>query len=309
MSTEQPEIIYQRLIQRNGNRADLRTLENAEFGFANDTGQLFIGSNLTTETFADPKTIKIEPIPNVRNFVNTLLSNSTDFNEYYVTDDLLIHTESLEKSSNILNYINNYVAENYQNIQPIARLSTNVEVITELNISDYSNPAYDNVSYNVIDRFNRPSRRVLSKILSINEGDVFLTFKRTDATYIRVEYSLVQNNGQYKRSGTMEVLGDNDFNNITDISFNDNQHLINPNIDEDQIRFNAVYDGYNVKIMFEQPATDTTRIFYRITRWGIDNVMEVGKTYIEADGNTTPFGNNDNTQFGFNEDGSVVDNG
>lgn len=260
----------QRYVQRNGKRIDLKTLLNAELGFTNDTAQLFVGSTLSTQTHIKYKNINIEPFPNAINYVNEVLQSSGIYSMYYVTEHLMIETESYEKATDIINYINHQVVIN--GLKPIANYSTNIEIITENNISDYSNPAVDNISYNIVDKFNRPSKRLLSKILSIDEGNVFLTFNRNDATYIEIKYSLSQNNGQHKRTGTFELIGDANIDNFYDVGFNDNQVLLDNNLKDSDIRFNATYVGDKVQILFEQPPTDITKIFYKISIWGIDNI-------------------------------------
>ena len=261
------DIIYERLIQRNGKRSDLRELENAELGFSNDTSQLFIGSRFNTESFVRNVIIKIDPIPNVTRFITYIL-NRNGYSNYYITETLMIETESFDKANEIISFINSYVAASYQQLKPIARLATNIEVVTELNISDYTNPAYDDVSYNIVDKYHRPSKRILSKILTVESYNVFMEFNKTDVNYVKVEYMLLQDNGIYKRSGTMELYCDNG-DDANSIAFYDEQNMVSPVVNQDQIRFNATVTTDKVRLTFTQPDTSITKIFYKVTRWGL----------------------------------------
>ena len=186
------EIIYTKMLVRNGQRKDLPILDNAELGYANDTGQVFIGADPSQNTNLYGRRIVLSPIPNVRNYVQSILNNSTLYNVYLVTSELYIDTESSSKALEIMNFINDKVATHYSNIKPIATISTNIELITAQNIGEYSNPSMDIVNYNPNDGFANPNRRVLSKILSLSNGDVFLEYARRDCSHIVVDYSLVQ---------------------------------------------------------------------------------------------------------------------
>lgn len=301
------EIRYSKLIQKNGLREHLYTLDEAEIALATDTGQVYMGIEPSQNTYLTPSRIVLDPIPNIQNFVQYLIDSHSEYvHNYTVRDDLTIETESAEKAIEMINYINSESKQSYPNIHSVARISNMMEFVTSLNVSDYTNPAYDNITYNPSIGFSQPSKRLLAKVLSVESGNVFIEFNRAEVNHIEIEYSLVQNSARgHKRSGKMTIIGDKHILNSTEIGFVDEQVLIAPNVGSDHIRFNAIYDMDKIKILFEQPNDYRTRIFYKIKRWGMDQVTQFSEPFFYSDGSETELFVNDG-QLGFNDRGAYV---
>lgn len=298
---------YTKILVRNGERKDLPVLDNAEIGYANDTGQVFIGADPSQNTNLYAKRVILNPIPNVRNYAQTILNAHAEFNVYSVTSELYIDTESSTKALAVMHYINSSVAAQYSNIKAIASISTNIELITSQNIAEYSNPSLDVVNYNPTDGFANPNRKVLSKILSLVTGGVFLEYNRRDCSHIVVNYTLVQNNGEHKRSGVITLVGDNNETNPEHIAISDDQTKILPDYSEDHIRFYAEYNNGKVQIRFTQPATHTTKIFYRVTNWGIDSLSDLTIENITNVNELIGIGLNEDGVLGFDADLNLPD--
>ena len=297
------------MLVRNGQRKDLPILDNAELGYANDTGQVFIGADPSQNTNLYGRRIVLSPIPNVRNYVQSILNNSTLYNVYLVTSELYIDTESSSKALEIMNFINDKVATHYSNIKPIATISTNIELITAQNIGEYSNPSMDIVNYNPNDGFANPNRRVLSKILSLSNGDVFLEYARRDCSHIVVDYSLVQNNGEHKRSGVITIVGDNNADNPYNISFSDDQTKMLDGYSPTHIMFYGEYNNGRIQIKFTQPTTHETKIFFRVTHWGIDQLSDLTANHITPSNELVTIGVGENFILGFDTDVSFPNSG
>lgn len=251
-------------------RKDLPKLEAGITALTKDTSQVFIGGDENQSPYINNNRVEISPIPNAKSYVQQLLNASISYKTYYVTDDLHIITESQSKAEEIANFINEKVLTDFTNVKPIARLSTNIELITNLNITEYSNPAYFNVDLTPNIGLSRPDHRVLNKVLDDTQGDIFLEFPRYDTLHIEVHYTLVQN-GTHRRSGILTVAADKLSTNETDIGFSD-QHSSSSFYSPDHIRFDAVnyHLGNSVRIVFAQPSGDQTKIHYRIQKWGLD---------------------------------------
>ena len=303
------DIKYTKILVRNGERKDLPLLDNAEFGYANDTGQLFIGADPSQNTNLYGRRIILNPIPNVRNYVQSLLNDHALYNVYSVTSELYIDTESSSKAIEVMNYINNQVALHYSNIKAIATISTNIELITSQNIAEYSNPSLDVVNYNPTDGFANPNRKVLSKILTLNNGDVFLEYNRRECSNIIVDYTLVQNNGEHKRSGRITVVGDNNVNNPDHISFSDDQTKILDGYSSTHIRFYTQYNNGKIQIKFSQPPAHQTKIFFRVIYWGIDQLSGITNQHITPNNELIGIGLGENNILGFDTDIFIPDSG
>lgn len=289
------EIKYSKLIQRNGKREELHFLDEAEIGVATDTGQVYVGIEPSQNTYLTPSKIMLDPIPNVQNYVQYLLDTNPSYSGLYnVGDDLIIETESLEKAIEIINFINQETKSDYPNVHSIARVSNLIEFVTSLNITDYTNPAFDNITYNPVVGYSKPSKRLLAKVLSIESGNVFLEFKRSDVNHIEIEYTLAQNSARgHKRSGKMTLIADKHILNASELGFVDEQVLISPSVGADHIRFNAVYDMDKIIILFEQPDDYRTRIFYKIKRWAMDQAVSFSEPYYYSDNSVSELYVND----------------
>lgn len=296
------EIHYSKLIQRNGLKEDLYKLDVAELGVATDTGQVYVGLEPSQNTYLKPTRVMLDPIPNVQNYVQYLLDSNPNYTRMYsVTDDLTIETESNDKAIELINFINTETKKEYPNVHSIARISNLVEFVTSLNISDYTNPAFDNVTYNPVVGYSKPSKRLLAKLLTVESGNVFIEFNRSDVNYIEIEYSLVQNSARgHKRSGKMTITADRHILNASELGFIDEQVLMTPSVGTDHIRFNAIYDRDKIIVLFEQPTDYKTRIFYRITRWAMDQATNFTEPYYYSDSSVSELFVN-NRKLGFNE--------
>ncbi|ASV44020.1 hypothetical protein PBI_SCTP2_5 [Salicola phage SCTP-2] len=269
------EIRYEKLLQRQGLREDLPSLDSGEFGFAYDTTQLFIGTDPEKAIDIDFNIINIYPFMNAKQVVQSYLNSSSDYTTYEVNENLTIETESEEKAKEIIDYINTKNASNYgSDSRPIASLQRNVEVITQNNVNDYIHPADHNIHYNPELDFSRPSKKLLVKELDSSSENIFLEYDVNQVFYINVEYILIQNNGWHRRSGTIRVMSDNNTNDNNQIGFVDDHILYNPAINDDFIEFYAEISSSKILIKFTQPVDHTTKIFYRIDRWDIEGIVD-----------------------------------
>lgn len=271
------EIRYEKILQRQGLRSELPTLDSGEFGFAKDTGQLFIGSNPDDSIYIKNNIIAIDAFPNAVAVVQGYLNQSTDYQAYGVRENLTIETESHDKAIEIIDYVNNTnEQQSGSSVGAIARLEQNIEVVTNENINDYILPSDFNVNYNPVVSFARPSRSLQSKTLDSASGGVFLRFDIKQIFHLTVHYTVVQDDGWHRRSGVMALTSDNATNPEGYIGFDDDQNLVNAAISTDFIQFDASVDSANsqVVVTFSQPIDHSTKIFYRIERWNIDGVVE-----------------------------------
>lgn len=297
---------YKKILVRNGNRQDLPVLDSAEFGYAKDTGQVYIGSDPSQNTHLHATRIVLSPIPNARVYTQTLLDAHAEYNVYTVTEQLVIDTESSEKALAVMHFINGSFAAHYSSLKPIATISTNIELITSQNIVEYVNPSLDIVNYNPSDRFASPIRNVLSKILDNTSGDVFMQFNRREQSHVRIEYTLVQNNGAHKRSGVITLIADNNAAHDAPISISDDQEKIVGDYSETHIRFGAEYSNGKTVITFTQPAADTTKIFYRVSVWGLDSLSDLTIENIEEPDLLTALNVGDGDILGFNSEAPIT---
>ncbi len=265
------DIRYEKILQRQGLRSELPQLDSGEIGFTTDTAQVFIGTDPDDSTYVSANVVVIDPFPNAIQIIQTLLNFSTDYNSYSVSEGLTIETESQAKAVEIVNYINN------NHTDAVARLESNIEFLTSENVNDYIHPSDFNVNYSPSIGALRPSRSLLTRQLDGDDGGVFLEFDLEQVYHLRVTYTLVQNDGWHRRSGVMTLMGDNSTSGDGQeyIGFDDDQLLMNAAISGDFIQFEADVDTLNskIRILFNQPLTHRTKIYYRLERWNIAGVV------------------------------------
>ena len=271
------EIRYEKILQRQGLRSELPTLDSGEFGFAKDTGQLFIGSNPDDSIYINSNVVAIDAFPNAVAVVQGYLNQSPEYQVYQVRENLTIEAEDYDKAVELIDYINTVnEQQSGSSVGAIARLEQNIEIITNENINDYILPSDFNVNYNPVVSYARPSRSLMSKTLDSSSGGVFLRFDIKQIFHLRVHYTVVQNNGWHRRSGVMTLTSDNEPNPEGYIGFDDDQNLVNAAISSDFIQFDAAVDSGNsqVVVTFTQPSNHETKIFYRLERWNLDGVVD-----------------------------------
>lgn len=267
-------IEYNKFILRQGKRENLPILDGGELGFTEDTGQLFVGSDPDLATHINHNIITIYPFPNARNVIQGFLDSDANYDMYEVTENLLIEVEDQEKALEVIDFINDQNAAYFGgDAVPVANLQRNIEIITEKNVHEYINPADHNIFYDPGLDFARPSKKLFAKELDSSMGGVFLEYDVAQVFHLKVDYVVIQDNGWHRRSGTISVISDNNENPMNEVGFNDEQLLYNDAINSDFIEFSAeITSGGKLRIMFDQPTSHSTKIYYRISRWNIDNV-------------------------------------
>lgn len=266
------DVRYEKILQRQGLRSELPTLDKGEFGFTLDTSQVFIGTDPGASTVF---TVVISPFPNARRSIQSLLDGDVEYKDYVVSEFLEIQATTQNEAADIVNFINTNHPSN------VARVESNVEMLTNLNVNEYINPSDFNAVYNAQTPLN-PQRSLLSKILTSDDAGIFVEFDFKEVFHMVVTYTVIQNNGWHRRTGTMTLLGDNASPSNGDkyIGFDDDQTLMNAAINGEFIQFDADVDTVNnrVRIMFSQPENHETKIYYRIERWNIADVVTNGFT-------------------------------
>lgn len=286
------DIRYEKILQRQGLRSELPTLDSGEIGFTLDTAQVFIGTDPDNSAYVNANVVSIDPFPNAVQEIQSLLNSSPDYTGYVIEDGLTIETESQEKATEIVNYINN--------IRPdaVARLERNVEFLTSENVNDYIHPSDFNLNYSPSLGALRPSRSLLTKVLDSSDAGIFLEFDLEQVYHMTVKYTLVQEDGWHRRSGVITLMGDNSTSGDGQeyIGFDDDQLLMNAAISGDFIQFEADVDTLNskIRVLFNQPTSHETKIYYRIERWNIAGVVSGEFTDMPSPPPNQVLGINDN---------------
>jgi len=264
------DIRYEKILQRQGLRSELPTLDSGEFGFTTDTAQLFIGTDPQDSTYVNANVVSVDAFPNAVQEIQSMLDSSVDYNSYEISEGLTIEAEDHTKAVEIVNFINANRPDD------VARLERNIEIVTSENVNDYIHPSDFNANYSPSTSL-RPSRSLMTKVLDSSDAGVFLEFDMKQVYHLQVEYTLVQNDGWHRRSGTMTLMGDNSVSGDGQeyIGFDDDQLLMNAAIDGSFIQFDASVDTVNSKlrVLFTQPSDHSTKIYYRIQRWNIAGVV------------------------------------
>lgn len=275
---------YSRLLQKEGTSESMPLLASGEIGYMYDAGRAFIGTDPSLSTAVNYNTVVIVPFMNGRNVVQSYLDSSVDYNSYIVNHDMTIDTNSTEMAVELVDFINTTHRSSVTDLtrnqyQPIARVDSNIEFITNKNVAYYSQPWDFNVKYGAVDRINSFGDQVQYQLLDSTKGDIFLEYQYQNFFYITIEYVVIQDNGTHKRSGKMVGICDNTFDMNGDVEFKDEEFVLTASTDA--ITFNAQANAGILTITFEQPDDHKTKIFYRINRWNIEEYVHINNYYEE----------------------------
>lgn len=275
---------YSRLIQKLGTSEDMPSLVSGEIGYMYDAGRAFIGSDPALSTMVDYNTVVIVPVMNGRNIVQSYLDASSDYNHFVVNQDMTIDAGNNDVAVELADFINTQHRLNTQDLtsnqyQYIARVDTNIEFITNKNVAYYSQPWDFNVKYGAVDRINSFGDQVQYQLLDTTKGDIFLEYQYQNFFYLSIEYVLIQNDGEHKRSGKMVALCDNTFDNNGDITFKDEEFVLTPGTNP--VVFSGQSNNGILTLTFDQPDDHKTKIFYRISRWNIEEYVHINNYYEE----------------------------
>lgn len=278
-------IVFTKMIQRNGMRNDLPVLSPAEIGFTQDTSQMYIGADTDYNGYLSSNIIQIRPSVGAKELVESILSSTTGFSNLAVDGNLRIICSTDAEASEVLRLINDSVTAQYSNLIPIATISSNIEILTTHNYSTYLTPSYDNVTYNPIDTRNIAMHRLEAKLLDSTSGNVFVNVKRAEFQSIKVEYMLYQSDASdnriHARKGVIDVLHDGRIipaqNGIVD------EILVTMGATSNIISFGVQTNPTFTAITINQPSNNKTRIFYTIKIWSIAGLLD-----LNADNTFTP---------------------
>jgi len=276
------EVKYSRLIQKSGSSTSMPLLASGEIGFMTDAGRAFIGSDPSLSTLVDFNRVVITPFMNGQRTIQSYLDESVDYNHFKVEKDMTIDAGNNNIASELSDFINTTHRSNTQGLtsnqqQPIARVDSNIEFITNKNVAYYSQPWDFNVKYGAVDRINSFGDQVQYQLLDSTKGDLFLEYQYQNIFYMTVEYVLIQNNGNHIRNGMLTMLCDNTFSNNGNIVFKDEEHVLT--VGDNPITFSGFASNGIASITFEQPDEQNTKIFYRINRWNIEDYVNINNYY------------------------------
>lgn len=278
------EVKYSRLIQKSGESESMPQLASGEIGYMYDSGRAFIGADPTLSTMVDHNKVNIIPFMNSQRIVQAFLDNSSDYNAFKVEQDMTIDAGSKNMAVELADFLNTQHRMNYTKLrrgeyQPIAFVDSNIELITNKNVAHYSQPWDFNVKYGAVDRINSYGDQLQYQLLDPSVGDTFLEFPYQDLFYVTVEYVIIQNDGLHKRSGKMVALCDNTFDSAGEIEFKDEPFELKAMADS--VTFSASAVNGNFVINFNQPSNHKTKIFYRVSRWNIEEYIHINNYYEE----------------------------
>lgn len=272
---DQKVIKFTRISQRQGRVENLPTLASAEFGFAQDSGQLFIGSDPALATNIEHDAVCIVPFLNAQEVVQGYLDDS-DYSSLVVDNDLRIRIDSETSVFDVVNYINEKHNENTTvGRKAIAFVDSNIEVVTSKNVHQYASPSEFVVRYNPTEQINSHRSKTFYTILSDTDGDVFYQQPFSGALYLNIEYMLIQDDGRHVRSGMLKVIADTEASSGTIASMiderNDLKSIPGGLTNANKIEFSTETDENNVYVKFKQPVEARTKIFYRVNRWHVED--------------------------------------
>lgn len=278
------DVQYSRLLQKHGTSENMPLLASGEIGYAYDAGRVYIGSDPSLTTMVDYNRVVITPFMNGQNVVQSYLDASSDYNSFVVGHDMTIDAGGNDTAVEIADFINSMHRANMTDLtsnqyQPIARVDSNIEFITNKNVAYFSQPWDFNVKYGPVDRINSFGDQVQYQLLDSTKGDIFLEYQYQNVFYMTVEYVLIQDGGAHKRSGKMVVLCDNTFDMNGDIEFKDDEFVLT--VGSNPVTFNAQAANGIVTVTFTQPDEHNTKIFYRINRWNIEDYVNINNYYEE----------------------------
>lgn len=281
MNTNEPATIkYARVSQKQGRVENLPILASAEFGFAQDTSQLFIGCDPALSTSVEHEAVSVVPFLNAKDVVQGYLDDSTDYNTLRVDDDLKIRVDQQSTAMALANYINTVHNENVSTgRKAIAFIDTNIEVVTSKNVHHYAQPREFVVNYSNTERVNTFGDKSYFKVLSNEDGDVFYQLAFSGALYVNIEYMLIQDDGRHVRSGNLKVIADTETENGTIASMTDDRNdlksipggVTNAN----KIEFSVEGNGGVLYVKFTQPEDIKTKVFYRVSRWHAEDYSQI----------------------------------
>lgn len=278
------EVKYSRLIQKTGSSNAMPLLASGEIGFMYDAGRAFIGTDPSLSTLVDYNRVVITPFMNGQRTVQSYLDESADYNNFVVDRDMTIDAGNSNIATEVCDFINSQHRSNTQGLtssqqQPIARVDSNIEFITNKNVAYYSQPWDFNVKYGAVDRINSFGDQVQYQLLDSNKGDLFVEYQYQNIFYMTIEYVLIQDNGSHVRNGLMTLLCDNTFSNNGAVVFKDEEHVLT--VGSDAVTFSGFASNGIASITFDQPDTHNTKIFYRINRWSIEDYVNINNYYEE----------------------------
>lgn len=278
------DVKYARLIQKNGNTENMPILASAEIGFMNDSARAFIGTDPSICTSTDFTRVTITPFMNAQRTVQSYLNDSTDYNSFTIHADMTIDTGSTAMAVEVADFINTKHRQEMMDVttaqyQPIARVDSNIEFVTSKNIDQYAQPSDFNVKYGAVDRINSHGDKIQYQLLDTSKGDIFLEYSYQNLFYVNIEYVLTQDDGKHKRSGNIVVLCDNTFDVNGDVTIKDDRFILTDTTGK--VEFNAQAANGILTITFSQPSTQKTKIFYRLSRWNIEEYIHINNYYEE----------------------------
>lgn len=291
---DEPIVVnYARITQKQGTIENLPTLAGAEFGFSHDSGQLFIGSDPELSTNSEYDAVSITPFLNSREVVQGILDASGDYNHLKVDADLRIRTGNTLTATAVMNYINGIFNENTTEKRAIAFIDSNIEILTNKNVAQYANPPESTISYSSTERINAFQNSSYYKVLNDVDGNVFTEFPIDGVLYVDMDYMLIQGDGVHVRSGVMKIIADSTTTNGTiatmDDQRNDLKSIPGGVINANKIEFSIETTENVIRIKFAQPAGSQTKIFYRLTKWHINDYTNINN--YTSSGFIGPLGN------------------
>lgn len=277
---EQKYIKLSRVQQRQGKIENLPMLASAEFGFAEDSGQLFIGSDPEIANNVQHEAVSIIPFINAREVVQSYLDSSEDYHHLVIDSSLKIIIDDEIDAFKVANYINSRHNENTNmGRHAIAVVDSNIEIVTSKNIGRYANTAEFVNRYSPTTQPNDYSSGSYFKILNSEKGDIFYQIPFNGALYLRIEYMLIQDDGRHVRSGFLNLIGDSTTSNGSIVSLteerNDLKNIPGGYTAAKKIDFSAEANDGVAYIKFSQPNDIDTKIFYRINRWHVEEYDQI----------------------------------
>ncbi len=292
---DEPIVVnYARITQKQGTIENLPTLASAEFGFSHDSGQLFIGSDPELSSNSEYDTISIMPFLNAREVIQGVLDASTDYTHLKVDQDLKIRTGNNLTALAVMNYVNEKFNENVtEGRKAIAFVDSNIEIVTNKNIHQFSNPPEFTISYSATERINAFQNSSYYKMLTEVDGNQFLSFPINGALKVTIDYMLIQGDGVHVRGGVMHIIADSTTANGTIATMedqrNDLKSIPGGVINANKIEFTTETDDSNVYVKFTQPEGTQTKVFYRIQQWHINDYQNINN--YTSSGYIGPLGN------------------
>jgi len=295
MSTTTPiEVKYARITQKQGNVENMPVLASAEFGFSYDSSQLFIGSDPELSTSTEYHAVAISPFVNAKEVVQGYLDASTDYSTLKVDSDLVVRCGNTLTATGVMNYINNKHNESVTDgRKAIAYIDSNIEIVTNKNIHQFSEPAEKVIRYSSNEQLNVFQNHSYYRILNDVDGNIFTEFPINGVLGVDIEYMLIQNDGSHVRKGHMSIIADSTGAGAAIVNFKDDKQVLEGMAtalsEADSISFDVEPHEDHIKLKFTQPDAHQTKIFYKIKRWHIDDYVNINN--YTTSGYIGPLGN------------------